>query len=118
MTNQDIENWEPEELQALDESFDSDGPYRRVRNAMLGAFLVLGVLAVLLQIEATAGAIAWTFGAYLAVTTLEKIFYARAQIHSGSTVRRLVRRLESVEEVPLTPDNGRPSVKARLTSVA
>ena len=114
MTRKDLELLNDRELEIVDNSFDEDGGWIRFRNSFLVAFGVAAMLVVLFEAGASNGIVLMAFGGFLIVSTVEKLTYVRYQMDSRGAMRRLIHRLERVEQVPLTPVNARPSQKLAM----
>jgi hypothetical protein len=109
MRKTDIDMLNHDEAQAVDDSFDSVTFPARIGSILLGTFLAICVVLALLVLEASAGVIAAAFAVVLAISTLEKASYARAQMNAEAAIRKLVHRIEDLEGVPSTPDNAKPT---------
>lgn len=105
----DIDMLTREEAQTLDDSFDCTGLPSRFRNVVLGGFLAAAFALTLFILGASAGVMTAALITIVAVGSLEKATYVRAQMNSRSTIRKLVHRIEDLEGVPSTPDNAKPS---------
>jgi len=112
MIEKDIHMLTDDETTVVDNSFDRAGLPTRFRNIMLGAFLAIGsVLALLvLNVSTTLMAAAAIF--IVLVASLEKVTYVRTLMNARAAIRKLVRRVERLEGVPPTPENGKPSRSA------
>lgn len=109
MKRDDMEMFTEEEIKAVDNSFDRYSLPARFRNVLLGAFIAAALAVVLVVLDASATTLAIAFVGYVAIVTLEKVSYVKTEMTTRSTVRKLVRRIENLEGVAMTPDNSQPS---------
>jgi hypothetical protein len=75
--------------------------------------LAVGTLLVLLILGASASVMAGAGIFIVLIASLEKVSYVRAQMSALAAIRKLVWRVERLEGVPTTPENGIPSRSAR-----
>lgn len=109
MKQDDMEMFTEEEVAVVDNSFDRYSLPARFRNVILGAFIAAALAVVLVVLDASATTVAIAFVGYVAIVTLEKVSYVKTEMGERSTIRKLVRRIETLEGVPMTPDNSQPS---------
>lgn len=112
MIQKDINMLTDDETTVVDNSFDREAVPTRFRNIMLGAFFAVATVLVLLVLEVSATIMAAAAIFIIIVASLEKVSYVRAQMNARAAIRKLVRRVERLEGVPLTPENGKPSRSA------
>ncbi len=112
MIQKDIDMLTEDEAVVVDNSFAQGALPTRFRNIILGAFLAVGVVLALLVLEVSSTLMAATAIFIVLVASLEKVTYVRAQMNARAAIRKLVRRVERLEGVPLTPENGKPSSSA------
>ena len=113
MKQLDIQNLAPRERELLDLSFQSGLKEKRVRTVLLSALMLF--TGLLLFSSYGVGLIAITAIALVivVVSAIEKISYAREILTYKSLVRALVRRLEEVQGIEMTPLGGHPAARAK-----
>lgn len=109
MIKQDLKMLNAQEQELLDNSFFEQPLFRRLRNIALGGILLMALACGMLAFGSSATAIAVVFAAYIVIATLEKMSYARTAIGYRKLITKLVRRIERLEGVSLTPDQAEPS---------
>jgi len=109
MIKQDLRMLTAKEQELLDASFFEEPLLRRLRNIALGGILMTALMVGMIAYEASASAFAVVFLGYIVIATLEKLSYARTALGYRKLIQKLVRRIERLEGVPLTPDRAEPS---------
>lgn len=105
MKPSDVRAYDDVEKHLLEGSFVPDQIRRRMRTIVVVSVLVAAVVAFFgFWSATTAQMITVAFLAYIAVVTIEKLLFAQTILRFESLVRKLVHRVESLEGVPLTPD--------------
>jgi hypothetical protein len=117
MQTQDIQSFNDGERRLLDSAFDPEAGGRRARNIMLGGLMLAVFAAVVAAWSLTEGLLLAVLVLYVAVVTIEKIAQARSIDVWRTLVQKLVRRVEHLEGVPLTPDSGRPTSVEKRTEL-
>ena len=111
MTKDDLDSLSEVEREYVDASFSEELAAEKKMPIWLGAVAVLGAMMVIVALDMGMLAMAALLVVSLLMATVEKLTYHHQLKTARSTIVRLVRRLESVEKVPQTPMNGRPSMK-------
>ncbi len=111
MIRTDIEELTEKERATLDDSFAA--ARRRARGVLMSALAVLVVIFLFFQLGVSEAWFAGMALTLLVVSAIEKVSYQRTMIAYESLIRKLVHRVESLEGVPLTPDDAKPSESAR-----
>jgi hypothetical protein len=104
MEKRDIEEFDSFEKTLLDGSFNPDQIHRRMRTIVVVSLLVASVVTIFAIYRGTLVLLTVGFLAYIAVATIEKLSFMYTILRFESLVRKLVHRVESLEGVPLTPD--------------
>jgi hypothetical protein len=118
MLKLDIDLFTKKETTELDDSFNASGLSSRASQAITGAFLSIGVALALFYLDVPRVALTATLVLYAVVFTAEKLSYVRSLVTSRSVVRKLVRRIETLEGLSQTPDNAQPSRRTSLVAPA
>jgi hypothetical protein len=105
MKKGDMSALDDTERHLLDGSFVPSQIQRRMRTIVVVSVLVAAVVAFFgFWRPTTAEMMTIAFLVYIAVVTVEKLVFAQSLLRFESLVRKLVHRIESLEGVPLTPD--------------
>ena len=105
MKPSDLRAYDDVEKHLLEGSFVPDQIQRRMRTIVVVSALVAAAVAFFaFWGHATGRMLAVAFLAYIAVATIEKLVFAQTILRFEGLVRKLVHRVESLEGVPLTPD--------------
>ena len=105
MKPSDVRAFDDVEKHLLEGSFVPDQIQRRMRTIVVVSVLVAAVVVFFGFWSAmTARMMTVAFLVYIAVATIEKLVFAQTILRFESLVRKLVHRVESLEGVPLTPD--------------
>jgi hypothetical protein len=113
MIKSDFGLFSKEETRELDDTFYCEEIPVRRRYIFLGALITVAITVALLIWGASPTALAATFLAYVLLSSLEKLSYVRSQRLSRVVMQKLVRRIEQLEGVPATRDNGPPFRSSR-----
>lgn len=109
----DIQNLGPRERELLELSFQSGLKEKRVRNVLLSALMLFAGLVLFSSYGVGLFAITAIALVIVVVSAIEKISYAREILLYKSLVRALVRRLEEVQGIEMTPLGGHPAERAK-----
>ena len=104
MKERDIRDFDEFEKELLDGSFNPTAVYKRMRTIVVLAVIVAGLVVAFASWKPAVAILTIVFVAYVAVVTAEKLSYSYTILRFESLVRKLVRRVEALEGVPLTPD--------------
>jgi hypothetical protein len=105
MKPNDVRAFDDVEKHLLEGSFVPHQIQRRMRTIVVVSALVAAVVVFFgFWSATTARMMTVAFVAYIAVATIEKLVFAQTLLRFESLVRKLVHRIESLEGVPLTPD--------------
>lgn len=113
MQKLDPEQLNEPEYALLGGSFHPQRLQRRARGVILSAAVMLVGVVVLLQYGLTVPWFAALTIAVLMVSATEKILYHRQMQTYESLITKLTHRIERLEGVPLTPQNGEPMRPAK-----
>ncbi len=103
-------------MRELDDSFYCRGLPNRRRFVLLNAILAAAFTLSLLVWGASRTVLTATFLAYVLLFSLEKLSYVRNQRLSRTVMQKLVRRIEELEGVPMTPDDAPPNRTGRIAA--
>jgi hypothetical protein len=105
MKPSDLRAYDDVEKHLLEGSFVPDQIQRRMRTIVVVSVLVAAIVAFFgFWGRTTAEMMTVAFLVYIAVVTIEKLLFAQTILRFDGLVRKLVHRIESLEGVPLTPD--------------
>jgi hypothetical protein len=105
MKSTDLRAYDDVEKHLLEGSFVPDQIQRRMRTIVVVSVLVAAIIAFFgFWRHTTAQMMTVAFLVYIAVATVEKLLFAQTILRFEGLVRKLVHRVESLEGVPLTPD--------------
>jgi hypothetical protein len=116
MTEHDVETLALGERQVLDRSFQPQLSEKRTRNIALSALMTAAGLALFLAYGVSTLAITGISFVIVVISAIEKVSYAREILVYKSLVRKLVNRVEGLQEVELTPLEGHPAARAKRRS--
>ncbi len=109
MLIQDIQQLDKGERRALDESFHPELTKRKPRGIALSALVALTGVVLFAWFGVSAIFFAGLTSATVLVSAIEKITYQRAMLRYESMIRKLVNRIEVLEEVPQSPPTSEDS---------
>jgi hypothetical protein len=112
MTEHDLATLAPGESKVLDRSFQPKLSEKRTRNILLSALMTAAGLALVWTYGVGTPAITGISLVILVVSAIEKVSYAREILVYKSLVRKLVNRVEGLQEIELTPLEGHPAARA------
>jgi len=112
MTEHDFATLAPGERKVLDRSFQPRLREKRTRNILLSALMTAAGLALVWTYGVGTLAITGISLVILVVSAIEKVSYAREILVYKSLVRKLVHRVEGLQEIELTPLEGHPAARA------
>jgi hypothetical protein len=104
MKERDIREFDEFERELLDGSFNPTAVYKRMRTIVVLSVMVAGLVVAFATWKPAIPILTIVFVAYVAVVTAEKLSYSYTILRFESLVRKLVRRIEALEGVRLTPD--------------
>jgi hypothetical protein len=105
MKSSDLRAYDDVEKHLLEGSFAPDQIQRRMRTIVVVSVLVAAIVAFFGFWGRTTTLIMTVgFLVYIAVVTIEKLIFAQTILRFEGLARKLVHRVESLEGVPLTPD--------------
>jgi hypothetical protein len=113
MTEHDFDTLATGERQVLDRSFQPKLSEKRTRNIALSALMTAAGLALVWIYGVSAPAITGISLVILVVSAVEKVSYAREILVYKSLVRKLVHRVEELQQIELTPLEGHPAARAQ-----
>jgi len=116
MTEQDFETLATGERQVLDRSFQPKLSEKRTRNIALSALMTAAGLALVWVYGLSTPAITGISLVIVMVSAIEKVSYAREILVYKSLVRKLVNRVEGLQEIEITPLEGHPAARAKRRS--
>jgi hypothetical protein len=102
MLIEDIRQLDKPERRALDESFHPEMTRRRSRGILLSAAIVLLGVSLFAAYGVSMIFFAGLTAATILVSAVEKLTYQRAMMRYESLIRKLVHRVERLEQVPLS----------------
>ncbi len=104
MIKEDIEQLNELERRLLNSSFDPEASRRRLREIVVVALVVAAGVIIALIAGVSPMATTVLFLAYLWISAAEKASYTTTILSYKSLIRKLVRRVERLEGVPLTSE--------------
>lgn len=109
MKKSDFRLFSAEEKRELDDTFYVEALPARRRLVLYGTLLIVAFVVGLYLWGASRGILAAAFVTYVLLAAVEKLSYIRSQDHARGAMQKLVRRIEQLEGVPMTPDNAPPN---------
>jgi hypothetical protein len=105
MRERDSRDFDEFEKELLDGSFNPAPVYKRMRTIVVLSVMVAGLVVAFASWKPAIAILTVVFVAYVAIVTAEKLSYSYTILRFESLVRKLVRRVEALEGVQLTPDH-------------
>jgi len=116
MTEHDFDTLAPGERLVLDRSFQPKLSEKRTRNIALSALMTAAGLALFWTYGVSTLAITAISLVILVVSAIEKVTYAREILVYKALVRKLVHRVEGLQDTELTPLEGHPAERLKRRS--